>query len=104
MNVTTKNGGMPDMNGEGYGGDEEAGSGDDSDDVGPTSSVIQTSAYCRAIPAGCRNHHGACQSLARFPVRPISAVRRKSFIKFTPTASGTKTALNQGEQARQGCL
>lgn len=59
MDATTKNGGIPDLNGEDYDGEEEedAGSCDDSD-VSPTPSVSRTSAYWRAIPAG-RNHHGA---------------------------------------------
>jgi hypothetical protein len=70
---TTKSGGTPDMNGEEeYGEDEEAGSGDDSDDVSPTSSISLTSTYCRAISAGCRNHHGTRQPLTRFPVRFFS--------------------------------
>jgi hypothetical protein len=77
MDATTKNGGIPDMNGEDYGEGEDVGSGDDSDDVSPTPSVSRTSAYYRASPAGCRNHHGARQPLTRFPVRFFPVMRRK---------------------------
>jgi len=97
--TATKDGDIPDMNGEDYDEEEEAGSGDDSDDVCPTFSVSRIWTYC--IRAGCRNHYGTHQPLTRFPVRFFSFMRSMVFVS---TAPGAKTVLKPSEQVLRDCL
>lgn len=92
------------MNEEDFGAEEEAGSGDDSDDVVHISSTSAISAYWSLMPAGCRNHHGAGRSVARFPVRFSPLGAQNLVINFMQTALGANIVLNHPDQDLQGCL